>query len=106
MLHFFKPSVIKVSFALLCFGLTLLFVTPIFAMLKVVPCRLVESGWSMCAINPAKQPGTMYLGSIVMDNIYLIIYLVSIVLVIPYTMSCFLFWLYERFFKKLMNSLV
>jgi hypothetical protein len=103
---FFRPSIIKISFALLCIGLTLLFVTPFFRHIVIVPCMLVGSGWALCPINPTVEPGTMYFGSIITDNIYLFTYLLGIVILVPYTMSCSLFWLYERFIKNVLSRVI
>jgi hypothetical protein len=103
--HFFRPGVIKISLAFLCFGLTLLFLIPVFSHIKIIPCRIVANdAFSLCALNPLVQPGSMYFGLVATDFIYQLAYLALISVVLPYSIACFIFWVYEKLFKKNLNK--
>jgi hypothetical protein len=103
--HFLKPTIFKLSFAILCLGISLKFIVPLFSLLKVVPCRLVaENRFALCAVNPLSQAGSYYFGFMATDILYQILYLIVLVVVIPYFMASGIFWVYERFVKKALNN--
>jgi hypothetical protein len=103
--RFFKPTLLKVLLSVLCLGLTLKFITPLFAFLKLVPCKLVAQGkWGLCAINPSQVAQSLYLGFSATDFIYQLLYLGAIAIVIPYLLACTLFWSYGYIAKKGLNN--
>jgi len=106
--NFFKPNIVKISLAFICLGLTLYLIVPLFSMIKIVPCKIInpvaDSGW--CPVNPdpyASQMDTLYLGSVVGDYIYAILYFLIVMIVIPYTISCGIFRLYYSYIKKIVR---
>jgi uncharacterized membrane protein len=101
LLEFYKPNLLNISMALLCLGLTLKFIVPLLSHIVAVPCLMyAEKDMALCPINPNPDVSTLYLGFLMGDWIYQIIYLALILVVIPYTMSCAIFKLYYSFLKK------
>jgi len=104
--RFYKPNIMTVSLALLCLGLTLKFLVPVFAMVDIIPCKVYlgeESSIGLCPLNPDPETSTHYLFFALGDHLYMAIYLIILILVIPYTLSCSIFHVYYQYIKKIVS---
>ena len=106
---FYRPNIITISLAFLCLGIILKLFVPLLTVTKIIPCNIIsESGQhlGLCPINPdpvASQMDSVYLGFFVGDVLYQLVYLILIVFVLPYTLSCAIFRLYYRYIKKMVR---
>lgn len=104
--RFYKPNIITISLAFLCLGLTLKFILPLLSMVNFVPCKVITPGSSyneFCPVNPDPDVSTYYFMFAATDVMYQIIYLIFVVVIIPYTMSCAIFKLYYKYIKGIVN---
>jgi hypothetical protein len=99
---FYKPNLLNISLAILCLGLTLKFIIPLFSIIKIVPCLISgQQGLTVCPMHPINPDiSTLYLGFQLGDTIYLYLYLILAYIALPYTLSCAIFRLYYRYLKK------
>ncbi len=98
---FYKPNIINISLTLICIGLVFKLLVPLFSYVSIVPCKVFDSPphIGLCPINPDPDTNTYYLGFLIGDYIYQVLYLIFIVAILPYTLSCSLYHLYYRFIK-------
>jgi len=107
--RFYKPNIINISLAVVCLGLTFLLIVPILSHLKIIPCKIYElpdTKVGLCAVNPLSEEthnNTLYFFSSFADQIYLFIYFLMVVIVIPYTLACGVFQVYYRYIKRLIR---
>jgi len=109
---FYRPNIINISMSFICLGLVWLIIIPLIGSISMVPCKILDDGsWSLCPINPAKivqdesiQDGAYYLGFLVGDYVYGLLFLAVFILVLPYTLSCLIFQLYYKYIKKIVNK--
>ncbi len=100
---FYSFNILKLSIALLFVALTFIALSPVFSAIKIVPCYSLKHGSTLCALNPASEPGTVYFFYKWLDYAYSFVYLVFMALIIPYSFGCFVFKLYYKHIKKLMR---
>ncbi len=98
---FYRPNIINISLTLICLGLVFKLFVPLFSFIRIIPCRIfdLQPHMGLCPINPDPGMNTYYLGFVIGDYLYQVLYLVFIVAVLPYTLSCTLYHLYHRFIK-------
>jgi len=102
--RFYRPNIITISLAFLCLGLTLKFILPTLSMVNIIPCKMYEpEHMSLCPVNPNPDASTHYLGFSIGDHIYMIIYFLFIIIFVPYTMACTIFYFYFNYIKKLIR---
>lgn len=107
--HFYKPNIITISLAFLCLGIILKLFVPVFTIIKIIPCNIInESGseFGLCPINPdpvASQMDSVYFGFSFGDILYQLLYLIVVVFILPYTMSCGIFLLYYKYIKRIVK---
>jgi len=107
--RFYRPNIINISLSLLCLGLTMKFIIPIFSRLRLIPCKIFtaeSSHFGLCPVNPTviiSEQGTKYLGFALGDHLYVILYFIFFIVVVPYTIACLVFLFYYRYIKKLVR---
>jgi hypothetical protein len=108
--RFFKPSIVKVSLAVLIFAIfSLWLLTPVLSSAKIIPCTYINvsiipgvDAWhseGKCPLNPAAlDVSTIYFNSGFLDSCYVWIYMLILYIIFPYTAACALAWMYSRYF--------
>lgn len=97
----FRPSILKISLAIVILSLAFLIVSPALNKLHIIPCKLLmENSWSWCSVNPmGMSESTAYFGLGFMDYIYQVLYLVGF-LILAYFLAGLAIYLYTTIVDK------
>jgi hypothetical protein len=108
--RFFKPTIVKVSLAVLIFAIfSLWLLTPVLSNVKIIPCTYIKESFipgfdaghseGKCPINPAAlNVSTIYFHIGFLDTCYVWVYTLILYLIFPYVAACAIAWLYSRYF--------
>lgn len=69
---------------------------------NLIPCKIYEEilvRWSFCPLNPTIIENTLYFGVNFIDTIYVIFYLLSIYIFLPYLLGCLIVVAYQRIMR-------
>ena len=91
--EFYRPTVLRITLTIFFIAISFMVLPALFSTIKVIPCTIQyfpgeEYQFSLCTINPVGMKlNTIYFGIELFDYIYQAIYLLFMILVIPYTLS-------------------
>ena len=103
--EFFRPTLIRITLAVLCLGLVLKFLVPVFTHIEIIPCKIYElpqARLGFCPINPdpaATGIDSHYLFCSACDYVYQFIYMLLTIIILPYAISCTMVSAYNRYLR-------